>query len=172
MRTVLLGPPPAELEAWLEQRRARGQDLFDEVWEGEYHVAPAPHRHHGLINAGLIRLLGPAADRAGLWATDACNIGGPDDYRVPDQAYFRDRAGDVWNPTAAIVVEIVSPGDESREKLPFYHRAGIEEVLIVDAEARSVEWFRRSDSGFELTDRSELLGVSGAELADAIDWPA
>jgi Uma2 family endonuclease len=172
MRTVLLGPPPAELEAWLEQRRARGQDLFDEVWEGEYHVAPAPHSRHGLLEPRLFRILGPLAARSGLVAAGACNIGEPDDYRVPDQSYFRDEPTTVWNPTAAIVVEIVSPGDESRNKLPFYHRAGIEEVLIVDPEVRSVEWFRRSDAGFEPTDRSNLLGVSSAELADAIDWPA
>jgi len=41
MRTVLL-EPPAEVRAWLARRRELGQDLYDEVWEGEYHVAPAP----------------------------------------------------------------------------------------------------------------------------------
>jgi hypothetical protein len=46
VRTVVLGPRPPELEAVLERRRALGQDLYDEVWAGEYHMAPAPsHRH-------------------------------------------------------------------------------------------------------------------------------
>jgi Uma2 family endonuclease len=171
MRTVLLDPPPAELEAWLEQRRARGQDLFDEVWEGEYHVAPSPHVRHGLVDDQLTVILSSRARTAGLLGSGPCNIGHPDDYRVPDHAYFRDRPGEIWNATAAIVVEIVSPGDESRNKLPFYHRAGVEEVLIVDPEVRLVEWFRRSDKDFDLTDRSDLLGISSAELAAAIDWP-
>src|SRR4051794_826348 len=38
MRTVLVGSPPAEVEAWLERRRQLGLDRFDEVWEGESHV--------------------------------------------------------------------------------------------------------------------------------------
>ena len=50
---------------------------------------------------------------------------------APDRAYFHDGGLDVWYPTAAIVVEIVSPGDESRQKSAFYHRVGVEEVLIV-----------------------------------------
>jgi len=41
MRTVLVGRPPQDFEEVLQRRRALGQDLFDEVWEGEYHVAPA-----------------------------------------------------------------------------------------------------------------------------------
>ncbi len=40
MRTVVLGPRPPELQALVERRRALGQDLHDEVWHGDYHVAP------------------------------------------------------------------------------------------------------------------------------------
>lgn len=40
MRIVVVEPPP-DSEAWL-RRRALGQDGFDEVWKGEYHVAPWP----------------------------------------------------------------------------------------------------------------------------------
>jgi hypothetical protein len=38
VRTVVLGPRRPELEALLERRRALGQDLFDEVWAGDYHM--------------------------------------------------------------------------------------------------------------------------------------
>jgi Uma2 family endonuclease len=173
MRTVLVGPPPVELERWLDERRARGQDRFDEVWEGEYHVAPSPHLRHGLVHAQLFELLRPAARRAGLRASGSCNIGGPDDYRVPDQAYFhRDVKPAVWNPTAVIVVEIVSPGDESRDKFGFYHHAGVEEVLIVDPQIRTVEWFDRSRKEFEPAEGSRNLGLSSEELEAMIDWPS
>src|SRR4051812_19653101 len=40
VKTVVLGPRPAELEVLVEQRRARGLDLFDELWEGALHMAP------------------------------------------------------------------------------------------------------------------------------------
>jgi Uma2 family endonuclease len=35
-------------------------------------------------------------------------------------------------PTAALVVEIVSPGDESYKKLDFYAAQAVDEVVIVD----------------------------------------
>ncbi|MBO0835758.1 MAG: hypothetical protein J2P28_09590 [Actinobacteria bacterium] len=42
MSTVVLDPVPAEVEELIERRRALGLDLFDEVWAGTYHMAPAP----------------------------------------------------------------------------------------------------------------------------------
>lgn len=171
MRTVLVGPPPAEVEAWLERRRVLGQDRFDEVWEGEYHVVPAPHGRHGRVDDQLARLLGPRADTAGLQGSGPLNIGRPDDYRVPDRAYLRTTGVDLYQPTAAIIVEIVSPGDETRRKFDFYYNAGVEELLIVDPEARTVEWFERGSDGFVPADGSRLLGLAGAELAAALRWP-
>lgn len=47
MATLVLGPTPPELTGFLERRRSMGQDRFDEVWEGVYHVAPAPNAWHG-----------------------------------------------------------------------------------------------------------------------------
>ncbi len=43
MRTVVLGPPPAELEALIARRHSLGLDGSDEVWKGEYHMAPVAH---------------------------------------------------------------------------------------------------------------------------------
>ena len=78
MRTVPLGDPPAEVQAWLDRRHTLGQDLFDEVWEGEYHAAPAPHRRHGDVDDQLAAILRPRARAAGLWPSGPLNIGGPD----------------------------------------------------------------------------------------------
>jgi Uma2 family endonuclease len=172
MRTLFVTDPPPVVEDWLAQRRALGQDRFDEVWEGEYHVAPAPHRRHARLDDLLGRVLGPLADDAGLMGATACNIGSPSDYRVPDRAYFRGGSDEIWNPTAALVVEILSPGDESRRKLDFYVRAGVEEVLIVDPDERTVEWLARGRDGFEAADGSAILVLETGELRGVIDWPA
>ena len=172
MRTLFVTDPPPVVEDWLAQRRALGQDRLDEVWEGEYHVAAAPTNRHAQVQTRLVRLLGPRADSAGLLEVGHCNIGRPTDFRVPDLAFLRREEHPVWNPTAAIVVEVVSPGDESRRKFAFYHLRGVEEVLIVDPDARTVEWFVRASDAFVAADGSQILALSGAELADALDWPA
>ena len=46
MPTLVKDPPPAGFEELLERRRELGQDLLDEVWEGVYHVNPAPAARH------------------------------------------------------------------------------------------------------------------------------
>ncbi|MBX3031056.1 MAG: Uma2 family endonuclease [Chloroflexi bacterium] len=172
MRTTFVMDPPPIVEDWLAQRRALGQDRYDEVWEGEYRVAPMPKGRHGRVEVELVRILMPRAARAGLVGSGGCNIGAPGDYRGPDQAYFRDWQDLTYYPTAAIVVEILSPDDESRHKLGFYFRAGVEEVLLVDPDSHTVEWLMRGRDGLEPADGSAILGISSVDLAAAIDWPA
>ncbi len=170
-RTVLLGEPPAPVAEWLERRRALGQDLFDEVWEGEHHVAPAAHARHGDVDDQVAALLRPRARSRGLWPTGPVNIGRPDDYRVPDRAYLHRRELATFLPTAAIVVEIVSPGDESYAKFSFYFAREVQEVLILDPERRVVEWYGRGAETFERGGGSELLDLPEADLAADMDWP-
>ena len=171
MRTTFVDPPPA-VEDWLAQRRALGQDLYDEVWEGEYHVAAAPNDRHANVQVQLVETLAPLARRAGLAPRGPSNIGGPKDFRVPDLVFLRGTPDPVWQHTAAIVVEVVSPGDESRLKSAHYFNRGVEEFLIVDPGARTVEWFQRGPDGFRPADASAILGITSAGLASAIDWPA
>jgi Uma2 family endonuclease len=170
MRTVL-NEPPVEVQAWLAERRAKGQDLFDEVWQGTYHVAPAPHPAHGDLDHQAGVALHDPARAAGLRGSGPLNIGQPDDYRVPDQAYLGQRATTTFVDTAAIVVEIVSPRDETWHKLDFYIDRGVEELLIVDATRQSVTWFRRGGGGFVEADSSGLLRMSAAGLAAQLEWP-
>ncbi len=172
MSTLVLEPTTPELEALKERRRRAGIDRLDEVWEGVLHMVPAPSHEHGRLAVQLVRLIGPAADAAGLEMTDACNIGrSEEDFRVPDLALHRPGAERVWHPTAALVVEIVSPEDETWQKLPFYAAHGVDEVLIVDPGERSVHWLARSGERYLDVERSGLIELGQAELAERIEWP-
>ena len=172
MKTVVLGSVPPEIEAMIEHRHATGADLFDEVWEGEYHMAPAPHGAHGRLEWEMAVILRPLAQRAGLYDTGPFNLGEPTDYRVPDAGLHRTSKTATWNPTAALVVEIVSPDDETWAKLPFYAAHHADEVVIVDPQDRRVTWLVRVGERYEPTEQSTLLDVATADIAGQIDWPS
>jgi Uma2 family endonuclease len=171
MRTIVVGPRPAELEALIERRRATGADLYDEVWDGEYHMAPGPSGAHGWLDAELAVILRPLARRVGLFDTGPFNLGEPDDFRVPDRALRREMRTAMWNPTAALVVEIRSPGDESWAKLPFYAEHGVDEVVIVEPDGQHVTWLARSDKEYVEIDHSVVLEVAVVDVVAEITWP-
>jgi Uma2 family endonuclease len=172
MPTFVRDPQPLEFEALLERRRRLGQDLFDEVWEGVLHMNPAPHSRHAALQQQLSEILGPAARAAGLHPrVGAFNLGDAGDYRVPDGGLLRSSEDAVYLPTAALVLEIVSPDDESWEKLGFYAVHGVEEVLIVDAQEKLVSWMGLERGEYRHLKRSRLIELGAAELAEQIDWP-
>lgn len=171
MRTVISDPPPADFEALLERRRRWGADRHDEVWEGVLHVIPAPGQAHWMLDQQLAELLGAPARAAGLIAGGEFNLGCIDDYRVPDRGLHRPEAAGNWCATAALVVEIVSPGDETWEKVPFYADHQVDELLIVDPQKRSVNWVVLKDGEYCPVQRSGLIDLGPLELADRIDWP-
>jgi Uma2 family endonuclease len=171
--TLVRAPYPVEFEALLDRRRQLGQDLFDEVWEGVYHMNPAPAEQHGDLAQQLAEILGPPARQAGLAPMiSPFNLGEPDNYRVPDGGLRRDRSNRAYLPTAALVVEVASPGDETWEKLDFYAAHHVDELLIVDPEKRHMHWLGLQPSGeYRPLGRSKLIGLSAGELAAALDWP-
>jgi len=172
MSTLVLGNPPPELKALFERRRVSGLDRHDEVWAGVYHMVPAPNHAHASLEAQLIMIVGPLARAAGLEPTGQFNLGESEhDFRVPDAGLHRPGVGGIWHPTAALVLEVVSPDDESWTKLPFYAAHGVDEVLIVDPARRSVDWLGLEASRYRPLERSALLNLGPRELADQIDWP-
>lgn len=172
MKTVILDPAPAEIEALIRQRQALGQDRFDEVWEGVYHMTPGPNTAHAFVEHEVAAVLRPYARAAGLFGSGQFNLGEPDDYRVPDGGYHRDRHSAVRVPTAVIVVEILSPGDETYDKFGFYAAHGVDEIFVVDPDKRSFEIWQRVDATtFAPFPASELLHVEADDLVAAIDWP-
>lgn len=77
----------------------------------------------------------------------------------------------MWHPTAALVVEIVSPEDRSRQKLPFYATYHVDEVLVVDPRERTIDWLALVGSEYRGVPRSGLIDLGPSELAEKINWP-
>ncbi len=176
MPTLVLDPQPRELRELLKHRKRSGLHRLDEVWEGVLHVVSAPSGPHAYIAQQLAMLLGTPARAAGLVPVlGAFNLGGSEaDFRVPDGGLHRAVPRATWYPTAALVIEIVSPGDESWQKLPFYAAHHVDEVLIVDPAEHAehaVHWLALTDSDYRDVQRSTLIDLGPAELAARIDWP-
>lgn len=164
-------PVPAELAEEVARRRAWGADKRDEVWDGEYRMASAPRKINALVDAEVGAVLRPLARRVGLQVSGPFNIGGPRDHRVPDLGVHRPGGDGLWLPTAAIVVEVLSPRDGAWEKLGFYARHEVDEVVMVDPVERTVVWLARQGARYDAVTRSAVLGVDVAEVVDAVEWP-
>jgi Uma2 family endonuclease len=169
--TLVRDPQPAEFEALLARRRDLGQDLYDEVWDGVLHMNPAPAGRHGQIDRQLAVILTPLARAAGLTSTGTFNLGIDGDYRVPDGGLHRDWRDQVWYGTAALVIEIVSPEDETWNTLDFYAAHGVEELLIVDPGEQTVSWMGLERGEYKHLKRSRLIELGTAQLTKQIDWP-
>jgi Uma2 family endonuclease len=172
VRALILDPPTAGLDELLERRRRSGLDRLDEVWQGVLHMVPAPGEAHARIAQQLAELLGPLARAAGLMPTmGEFNLGDSEhDFRVPDGGLHRAGWG-TWAHTAALVVEIVSPGDETWDKLPFYAAHDVDELLIIDPQQRTVDWLGLQHGEYRPIERSTLISVGPQELAEQLDWP-
>ena len=166
MRAVMLEVPPH----LLEERRRLGVDRWDEMWKGELHMVPPPAERHQSLGSVLLAMLHPIVRARGLKiAYEIGLFGADDDYRVPDLAVYRpDQASARGLENAAeLVVELVSPGDESRVKLPWYATRACE-IVLVDRDTLAVELYRAAAGVPVLADRarSEVLGCSFERVDD------
>ncbi len=169
MTTIVRGPRPPELVAWLERRRRLGLDRRDELWEGRYVVAPDPHSNHGEVQVEVGVLLKAAGRRLGLQPSLTFNLGRPDDFRIPD-AGLVPRPGGAWHDTAVLIVEILSPDDETFAKLDFYTAHGVQELLVLDWQTRTARVLALQTGQQEVA-RSDVLDLTTAEIEAAIAWP-
>ena len=123
MRALMLEPPPE----MFEERRRKGLDRWDEVWDGVIHMLPPPSRWHQSLERALIEVLAPLSRSRGLELLQESGLfRGDQNYRVPDLMVFRPEHGSDRGVEshAEVVIELLSPQDESREKLPFYESLG------------------------------------------------
>mgnify|MGYP000327156139 CR=1 FL=1 len=170
MSTLVLGHEPV-VEAWLQQRRALGQDGRDEVWEGVYHVAPHEHGRNGAVAMELARLLIQPARAVGLRAGGSFNLGEPRDFRVPDLGFHRGSPNSLYFPTAALVIEVLSPDDETFAKFDFYARHGVDELWVVDPIERTVRIWALEEGSYDEVGASPLLGMTAVDVVADVDWP-
>ncbi|HEY5342411.1 MAG TPA: Uma2 family endonuclease [Solirubrobacteraceae bacterium] len=173
MPTLVMDPAPAEIEALIERRRRRGLDHRDEIWDGVYRMNPPPSHEHQVILQQLALLLDGLARNAGLEPViQEFGLGSSEEFRVPDGGLHRPGATGVWHSTAALVVEIVSPGDDTWRKLPFFAAHQVDEVLIVDPAEHAVHWLGLAGGEYRPIERSGLIDLGPGELAGRLDWPS
>ncbi len=162
-------------QALLDERRAKGLDKSDEMWEGELHMVPPPSAEHQAFAVDLFLILAPRAKELGLlpWydPTGLFRPGVDDDWRVPDQIYARPEAASARGieGAASLVVEILSPHDETYQKLDWYASVGVGEVLVVDPRTKNVELFANRDGRMVPVEPVviECLGIR-AETVDGV----
>jgi Uma2 family endonuclease len=145
---------PESKEQFLEQRRALGNRTREEVWDGVTYIMPEADNEHqdltylfGLYFGIAVLLNGPGgrinstsnlSDQIAKWKKN---------YRNPDLAYFAPTSeaqdhGTFWRGGPDFLLEVVSPNDMSRDKLPFYASIGTREVLILDRDPWQLELYQ------------------------------
>jgi Uma2 family endonuclease len=127
----------------IAQRRAWGVDQHDEVWEGVYMMSPLADNEHQSLVMGITNALHTIIAREGLGQVlPGANIsdresGWKKNFRTPDVVVVLRGSpvkdcGTFWTGPVDFLVEVVSKGDRSKRKLPFYSKIGVREVLVVD----------------------------------------
>ncbi len=130
-------------------------------------MSPLPSNEHQRLVLRLSRILGELIDDAGLGLVfpgvnlTALDASWEQDFREPDVAVFLNdtkaiNRGTHWQGAADFLVEIISPGERTREKIPFYSRLGVVELLVIDREPWSLELYRQQDGQLTMAGRSTL----------------
>ena len=154
------------------ERAASGADRHDEVWENVYMMAPMPNCEHQVLVGRFTRVLGEVVSDAGSGdVLPGVNVsdrvdGWETNYRVPDVAVFLKTTRAVnheqfWCGGPDFVVEIVSPQDQTREKLGFYGAIGTRELLVVDRDPWQLQLYRHDGS---------VLALVASVLVDQESW--
>jgi Uma2 family endonuclease len=151
MPTLILDP---RLEERIKtEREVCGGDRYDEVWNGVYVMPPLPNDEHqalvmrvGCILQDVIGWPGLGEVRPGVNVSDR-EVGWEHNYRGPDIVVVMrgGRArnlGTHWVGGPDFIVEITSPHDQTRDKLPFYGEIGVRELLLVDRAPWALELYQ------------------------------
>jgi Uma2 family endonuclease len=149
-----------QLDDWLEERHRVGLDTYDEWWEGTYRIVTGPTPEHGRLLNKLAVFLDPLAEAVGLHSAAPINVGTDKfDCRVPDLGIYHpdtSRTSPAFLTTAVLVVEVLSPGERSLEKLDFYEDHGVREYLEIDLDGQTVELWANAD-GWSRVGSSQVL---------------
>jgi Uma2 family endonuclease len=137
----------------IQERKRKGIDLYDEVWEGTYVMPSMPTNAHQKLLDDLGDMLTEVVKRGKLGDKyQGANVsdrrkGWKHNYRVPDMVVVlnNSRAVDCGTHFCGgpdFLVEIESPGDDTEEKVPFYGKIGVRELLIIHRDKRTLRLLR------------------------------
>lgn len=190
MTTLVLDPYAEELI--LADRRAKGLDRFDEVWDGVYIMSPLPEYFHQEIVSDLNTSLNVALRRQKLGrVVPGCNVSDrkenwKENYRCPDVVVYLNTTtakfhGTHWEGGPDFAVEIASEKDHTWEKLKFYAKVNTRELLIVDRNPWQLTLLRLTEGEMKEVGiataqgqeelRSEVIPFS-FRMATRFTWPA
>ena len=175
MRAIFLEVP----EHFLAERRRLGHDKKDEVWEGVLHMVPPPSGPHDTVAYELMFALKPVADRLGLVVRGGTSglfdpIAGERNYRIPDVVLARpDQMSARGLEGAELVVEVLSPYDESRDKFPFYARIGVREIWLIEPSTRAIELYALRGQTYvrQLPDAVTLVSPALGVTLEVVEGP-
>ncbi len=158
-----------QAEELIQERKRKGADRYDEVWDGVYVMPSMPSLEHqelvhdlGTTFDEVVRRprLGKVypgvnvSDRGSDWKTN---------YRVPDLVVVLKNSRAVSHSTHVqggpdFLVEIESPGDDTEEKVPFYGKIGVRELLIIHRDKRTLRLLRLEGEELVLVKPSPFEG--------------
>jgi Uma2 family endonuclease len=153
----------------IRERKRKGIDLYDEVWEGMYVMPSMPNNAHQLLVGDLDDIFRDVVKKARLGQSyPGANVsdrrkGWEHNYRVPDLLVVlkHGRAIDCDTHFCGgpdFLVAIQSPGDDTEEKVPFYGRIGVRELLIIHRDKRTLRLLRLEGEELVLVKPSPLEG--------------
>jgi Uma2 family endonuclease len=188
----------------IARRRRLGIDHHDEVWDGVYVMSPPPDVEHSGATNDLATIFTMVIKWAGLGEVFSevgisdRNEGWEKNFRVPDVTVFLkgNPAEDCethWCGGPDFAVEVVSPNDRTRKKIPFYEKVGTRELLVVDRRPWRLTLYRLVDGelrdvgqstpadpntlsssvvplSFQLTESAQRPAILVAHLHDGRQW--
>jgi hypothetical protein len=177
MPTKLLILDQDLIREFIQDRRDRGIDQYDEVWEGVYIVPPlATNAHQGLVAVltvilyNVMVLEGRGRVFPGANVSDR-RFGWKRRFRAPDVVVVLadGRAVDCdthWMGGPDFLVEVQTPGDETEEKIPFYSELHVQELLIINRDMRQLRLYRHNGTELVPVNLAEFQG--GKWLVSAV----
>lgn len=153
----------------VRERKRLGADRYDEVWDGVYVMPSMPSLEHQELVHDLDAIFDEVVVRAGLGKVyPGVNVSdrGRDwkkNFRVPDLVAVLKNSRAIRHSIHIqggpdFLVEIESPGDDTEEKVPFYGKLGVRELLIIHRDKRTLRLLRHDGHELVLVPSTELEG--------------
>jgi Uma2 family endonuclease len=158
-----------QVDQLIRERKRRGADRYDEVWEGVYVMPSMPDMDHQELVHDLDTIFGEVVKRPGRGKVyPGANVSDrgaswKKNYRIPDLVVILKDSQAVRHKNHVqggpdFLVEIESPGDDTEEKVPFYGKIHVRELLIIHRDKRTLRLLRVEGDELVLVKPSLLDG--------------